>query len=380
MIFIISRGYPSTNDPLNGIFELDQANALKNFGYNIVFVVLDFRSFRKKRKWGFFSRNINGMKCFHISFPLGNITHPIFNFIAKKVTWIGCEFLERDFGKPKLLHSHFFLISSLAIEIKKKFNVPLITTEHSSLINTEIVDKRTYSIANEVYNNSSLIISVSSALSKKIFSNFKVHSIVLPNIVNANVFYQSNDKSIKKIESEFVFVSVGTLTYNKGFDLLIKAFSLARLGNSVKLKIIGNGELFDELKLLALKLKIYEQIEFLGFLARDEIVKIFNTANAFVLASRGETFGLVYIEALISGLPIIATSCGGPEDFVNDSNGIIIPINDIDKLADSLKRMYNSYKTYDLASISEKAYNKYSPPIIAQELSNLYQLKFNLKY
>jgi glycosyltransferase involved in cell wall biosynthesis len=217
-------------------------------------------------------------------------------------------------------------------------------------------------------------------LSKKIFSNFKVHSIVLPNIVNANVFYQSNDKSIKKIESEFVFVSVGTLTYNKGFDLLIKAFSLARLGNSVKLKIIGNGELFDELKLLALKLKIYEQIEFLGFLARDEIVKIFNTANAFVLASRGETFGLVYIEALISGLPIIATSCGGPEDFVNDSNGIIIPINDIDKLADSLKRMYNSYKTYDLASISEKAYNKYSPPIIAQELSNLYQLKFNLKY
>jgi glycosyltransferase involved in cell wall biosynthesis len=373
MIFIISRGYPSKAEPLNGIFELDQAKALINIGYNVIFVVLDFRSIRKLRRFGFFSRQVNDVQCFHISFPLGNIEHPLLNYIARKITWLGSFFLEKKNGKPDIIHSHFFQISSLAIELKKKFKVPLVVTEHSSLMHSNKIHKHIYAIANKAYRQSSLLITVSSSLSNKIASNFKLNSIVLPNIVNAKVFYQNKLIKRNNENNDFVFVSVGTLNYNKGFDLLIKAFSLSKFEHNVKLKIIGSGELMQELSLNVKKIGIQNNVEFLEFLPRGQIAKVFHDSDAFVLASRGETFGLVYIEALIAGLPIIATSCGGPEDFINETNGILTPINDIEKLSESLVFMYHNSKKYNPLSISENAFNKYSPQVIAEKLSSLYQ-------
>ena len=55
-----------------------------------------------------------------------------------------------------------------------------------------------------------------------------------------------------------------------------------------------------------------------------EIVKVYEECDCFVLPSAGETFGVVYVEAMAAGLPVIATRCGGPEDFVNEDNGILI--------------------------------------------------------
>jgi glycosyltransferase involved in cell wall biosynthesis len=373
LIFIISRGYPSISEPLNGVFELDQAKALINIGHKIVFVVLDFRSVRKFRRFGFFSSHIDDIQCFHISFPLGNLETPLFNLIARKITLLGCFFLKSKFGTPYVLHSHFFQISSLAVEIKKKLDVPLVITEHSSLINSNQIEKNIFDIANRAYTNCNLLITVSNSLSKKIMSNFKLDSIVLPNIVNSIIFCQKNKKKNDHKKNEFVFVSVGTLDYNKGFDLLVKAFSLSNFGYSVKLKIIGDGELMKELKSDVKKLGLQNNVEFLGFMNREQISKVYNDCDVFVLASRGETFGLVYIEALLAGMPIIATSCGGPEDFINETNGILTPINDVEKLSESLVFMYHNSRKYDPEIISENAFNKFSPQVIAQKLSNLYQ-------
>ncbi len=373
MIFIISRGYPSISEPLNGIFELDQAKALINIGHKIVFVVLDFRSVRKFRRFGFFCSYIDNVQCFHISFPLGNLEIPLFNLIARKITWLGSFFLKSRYGTPYVLHSHFFQISSLAVEIKKRLDVPLVITEHSSLINSNQIEKNIFDIANRAYTNCNLLITVSNSLSKKIMSNFKVDSIVLPNIVNSIIFCHKKKKKDDFKKNEFVFVSVGTLDYNKGFDLLIKAFSLSNFGYMVKLKIIGNGELMKELKSDVNILGLQNNVEFLGFMNREQIAKVYKDCDVFVLASRGETFGLVYVEALLAGIPIIATSCGGPEDFINETNGIITPINDVEKLSESLVFMYHNSRKYDSLSISVNAFNKFSPQVIAQKLSSLYQ-------
>ena len=68
-------------------------------------------------------------------------------------------------------------------------------------------------------------------------------------------------------------------------------------------------------------------------------------SNAFVLASRTETFGVVYIEALSQGLPVIATRCGGPESIVTSDNGLLVPIENIPELTKALLTLYKTMPT-----------------------------------
>lgn len=372
MIFIVSRGFPSPKYPLNGIFELDQAKSLQNIGFKIVFVVLDFRSIFKLRKFGIFTRSVDGLDCFHISFPLGDLENPFFNFIARKITLIGSYFLKKLHSRPKVIHSHFFQISSLALELKNKFKVPFVVTEHSSIINNQQLSNRISLLANRVYANADQVICVSSALSQKIKSHFNISSEVIPNIVSSEIFNLDNCKKLSGHNNQFVFVSVGVLSTIKRFDLLIEAFSLCKFNSNVKLQIIGDGELHEKLQERVNELGLQDAIEFLGFRSREQTAEIFKRADSFVLASQSETFGVVFVEALFSGLPVITTMCGGPEDFVNDTNGILVPINDVDSLSNALRYMRENHEKYNSKEISSHALKLFSPDLIAQKISDLY--------
>ena len=114
------------------------------------------------------------------------------------------------------------------------------------------------------------------------------------------------------------------------------------------------------------------QIKLLGFMDRDSIAKEMNQSNAFVLASRSETFGVVYIEALASGLPVIGTNCGGPEDYVNEENGILVEINNVDELSEALLTMYRKIDYYDGEEIAKKCKDTFSPDKIATQLTEIY--------
>ena len=371
-IYVISRGLPSLKFPLDGIFEIDQAKALMNYGNEVVVVALDFRSIFKLRKFGYFRTKLDGIVCFHISFPLGNIENSILNFIASMFTRFGAILLKWNFEKPDILHSHFVQISSLAIEFKKILNVPLVVTEHSSLLNSSLIRPNIFALAKKVYNKADLVITVSNSLKEKLMDHFNVNSIVVNNIVDNTVFNVGSDLKQKSIIDEFVFVSVGNLTYNKGFDLLIKAFHLSKFNSKVKLKIIGDGELKEELSKEVEKMCLKTEVEFMGFQSREKIIEEFQNSTAFVLPSRGETFGVVYIEALMAGLPVIGTKCGGPEEFINQKNGLLVPINDVIKLSEAMIYMVKMHNIYDRFEISKYAQKKFSPNIIAEQIISLY--------
>jgi len=119
-------------------------------------------------------------------------------------------------------------------------------------------------------------------------------------------------------------IYVGSLLKGKGLDLLFNV--LKDIKNEFILNIIGDGEEEENLKELAKKLNIYDQINFLGFRQRGDIIEYYKKSDVFVFPTRRDCFGLVITEAMCAGLPVIVSKyAGGAYDLVEEGkNGFII--------------------------------------------------------
>lgn len=84
------------------------------------------------------------------------------------------------------------------------------------------------------------------------------------------------------------------------------------------------------------------QIKFLGLLGHYEVKHKIATSDALVLSSNYETFGVVIIEALALGKPVVATKCGGPESIINSEVGYLVEKNSVDSMAEGLRKLYRN--------------------------------------
>ena len=137
----------------------------------------------------------------------------------------------------------------------------------------------------------------------------------------------------------FRFVNVGRLTRQKGQDLLIQAFAAARPDLPVSvLRLVGQGPDRDSLEVLARRLGVDDAVEFAGY-ATDPSEHL-SASDCFVLASRWEGFGLVLIEALQYGLPLLAADCRfGPSDIIDErALGELVPTEDVPAMAAAMVR------------------------------------------
>lgn len=130
--------------------------------------------------------------------------------------------------------------------------------------------------------------------------------------------------------TEFVFGNVGRLHEQKGHKFLLQAF--ARVTNRARLAIVGDGELRNELVILADELNIRDRVSFLG--ARSDICEFLTAIDVFVMPSLWEGQPIALLEALASGKPCIASDVDGIPEIITDGvNGYLVEPRDIDKLA-----------------------------------------------
>ena len=366
-VAIISRGKPTPQYPLYGIFEFDQAKALVKKGIEVAFIAIDFRAWSFKRKYGLLKYECEGVHVYELSLPLNAYRKGV--PFLQRLLLIPFKSMVKEFGKPNIIHTHFYSIAAIASILKKKYGIPFVITEHSSKLNKPAngisdLDKR---LATKAYQSCDWLITVSDTLRSNILRNFGYNSTVIPNMVDSQCF-QYLDKA--KNDAPFVFVSVGNLIPIKAFDNLIEAF--AQVKDDSKLLIIGDGPERERLQNQIKNLQLEAQVKLLGQLKRDEINKVYQESHVFVLASQSETFGVSYIEAMYAGLPVIATRCGGPESFVDESNGLLVPVNDIDALALAMLTLRQNYHEYKPKQISENCIMQFSPDVIADKIISAY--------
>lgn len=366
-IFIIACGYPTKYYPLSCMLEFDQAKALRDAGCNVVYISVDLRSIRRKRKLGKYHLIKDGINIYNISVPLGVIPYMLLYTIGKWALQLIFKTAIKTEGLPDVLHAHFTFIGAISTELKKKYSIPLVVTEHSSEMNKSNISKESMFYAQKAYINSDKLICVSSALKKNIQRFFEINPIVIANMVDTE-----NIKLDPVKHDKFTFVSNGSLIHGKGFDILLSAFKGMK-SKYPQLYIIGSGERKKDITNLISNLQIEDRVKLLGLKSIGEISTILNKSDAFVLASRGETFGVVYIEAMLAGLPVIATRCGGPEDFVDETNGLFVDINNVEALTKAMDKMCEEYEKYDSKVISNNCLQKFSPSEISNQLKNIYK-------
>jgi len=245
--------------------------------------------------------------------------------------------------KPDIIHAQHLWIAPYAAY---KSGVPYVITAHGTDLMGFKKDKRYRSYAGEGAKNSRGIITISKQVYEDTLKLFDLPSekvIINPNGFDDKIFRPMNvnkKEVLKKLGTDFIadkVVSfVGKFTEFKGIDILIKAAKIvSQRVNDVGFYLAGDGELRKEMEKLA-KNSGLKNVTFLGHQTQENVALLYNIANLSVVPSRVEPFGLVAIEALACGTPVVATNAGGLPDFINENVGKLVEMDNPKALAEGI--------------------------------------------
>ena len=377
-ILVIPSWYPQFSGDIGGSFFREQAIALRKAGYQVGVIYPQIRSLKNiksilKKPYGLTLENdegINTIRWYAVNFIPKNKKYNKSHWI--KIALKLFETYVEQFGKPDIIHVHSMLYAGyVAQTIKIKYGIPYVVTEHSTAFARSLIPLDEISSLKQVVSNAKVCIAVSeefSSLLNKLFETQKWTYI--PNIVSDE--FISFEKTLDA-EEYFTFINVCFLEKKKRIDLLISSFAKAFKDNKkVRLKIGGDGILMSELKILAKELGVESQVIFLGKLSRQQVKEEMALSNAFVLSSEYETFGVVLVEALALGKPVIATKCGGPESIVVPEVGYLISKNSEREMTNGLLELHQNWNKFDSVQIRQYCLENFSEQAVVEKLTKIY--------
>ncbi len=374
-ILIVSSIYPTKRRPSKGVFIHNQALALEKRGHQVVSLVANYPHPARLLKGKFSFRE--SIRFYEIDgIPVINFFFLPIPFIHKPFTKIISGFYIRKYikkyGKPDIIHAHFVWYGGIIARIINEITgIPFVVTAHSSEHFGKKTTRYKYKETNSVLKSANHLISVSKFLRERLSTIYKIDQIdIIPNTVDTDIFTPLLKKNSK---TKFYFTSIGRLIKHKRFDDLLFAFSSFSNLQNIYLNIVGDGPERKNLEQLAKRLGIKTQVIFHGYKNRSEVLDIIQQTNVLVSSSDLETFGVTLIEALSCGIPVVATRSGGPEEIVNNTNGILVNNQDMHYLAEGLEEIYKDYQRFDPEMIRAECIKKYDYDKISDQLTKVYE-------
>lgn len=260
--------------------------------------------------------------------------------------------LKKD--KPNVIHSHEFfqLCSFYSARVAKQLGAPFILTQHGYKKPLNRILWPPYWLSEKtvgrcVMNHADRVIALTSDVKQYLVRNNVVESKV--EVITTGVSTELYSPSAESILPQYgvtdgdkIVLFVGRLVGNKGVSYLLKSFVKVKEAVArAKLVIVGRGELEEDLKKLAADLTIEGSVLFLGNLPQRIMPQIYTGADVFVLPTiYKEPFGIAAVEALASGVPVIASNIDGLKIIVKDGEvGYLVPPADVDAIANRITRV-----------------------------------------
>lgn len=346
-ILHLTKWYPNLLDPTKGIFIKRQIDLIsKNIDNKVIYLQ---KNSNQINNYIIKRTKKNNIEEFIIYYKKDNI--------ISKINLLYICLKEIINYNPDLIHSHIMGWNSTLSYIIYKFkNIPFIVSEHWSGYST----KSKYKLSNLskfirilVAKNTKRLIVVSNSLKNEMIKfGIKSQFKIIPNVVDCKV------SSVKK-NKIFTFIFIGDLVDEvKNISQIIIAINeLIKKNINVKLDIIGNGKDLKNLKNLRDRLFLNKKINFLGSKSKENIDIYIQKSHVLIINSFYESFSIVCVEALSLGIPVISSKCGGPEEYLTESTGILFDNNIPNSLINAMieiKRNYKNYRKKNFIKISEK--------------------------
>ena len=310
-----------------------------------------------------------------------------FNMIAKATELIN------DGEKFDVIHAHDWLTSYAAKTLKHSHKIPLTATIHAteagrnSGIRTEeqryVNDTEwllTYE-ADQVIVNSNFM----KTDSMRLFDLNHEKVKVIPNGIDLDKFDgYDRDYEFRRnyaADNEKIIITMGRIVNEKGIQHLISALpKIIEHYNDVKLVIGGKGPMMDELQDIAYRIGVAHRVYFVGFLAGDQVQRMYKSADIAVFPSTYEPFGIVALESMLAGLPTVVSDVGGLDEIVSHKvDGMKSYAGNANSIADSiLEILYNQDLTEKMVSnAGRKVKELFNWTRIAEMTADVYEKSIN---
>ena len=357
-ILLISRGYPSNRDVQWGCFERDQAKALQKLGHTVTVMSIDGRFRLYKRRLGITQISDDGINVYNMFYcPFAILRLLGSKFFLKVLSWQTNRLYEEVKKRmvPDVIYAHYLTNIYSATIIKQCYNIPVVGVEHWSMLNRKVLPSYVSVMGNIGYRIADKLIAVSDSLKCNIYNHFSVNSIVIHNMIGEEFANRQIVDRKKIVSGKLNIIALGSLFYGKGYDILISAFAKTGLSKfGCKITIVGEGGQRTKLQAQIDGLGLERSIRLVGQKNKHEIIEIMDSCNLLIHPSRGENFSVAILEGLASGLPVIATLCGGAAQCINENNGLLVEVGDIDQLEKAIKYMYAHIDEYNNMEISNE--------------------------
>ena len=241
-----------------------------------------------------------------------------------------------------LIHSHYWLSGVIGMELSRRRNIPHIATFHTlartkrrARAGERESDRRAHAEQRIIDAAKALV--VSTHIEKddiaKLYGTSGAPVQVIPPGVDLTLFQPVDTHTARRelgLTDNRIILYVGRIEPLKGLDILIKAVSMLHDAANVRLVIVGGGIENDpelqRLKKIATELDISDIVSFAGAVSQERLPAYYGAADVFVLPSWYESFGLVALEAMSCGAPVVVSRVGGLRTFVeNGKTGYLVP-------------------------------------------------------
>lgn len=277
--------------------------------------------------------------------------------------------------RPEFVHVHALYPSGAALRrLVRGTGVPYVVSIHGSDLYTNLTKPAWAEEVRGVLHDAAAVVCVSESLARDAIALAgadATRTVVIPDAYDEALFtYHEREAHAGPVR----LISVGRLVPVKGHDVLVCAFASAvRDGLDATLDIVGGGPERARLEALVRAEGVADRVRLLGPLGESALRDALHAADAFVLASRREGFGVVIVEALATGLPVLATRSGGPVDIVGDRDGMLVEPDDVPAFASALVTLAAELGGFDRAEIATRVACRYSRPTIGRQLVDLYR-------